>query len=71
MSVERKAALTNIDSGGFFYLSNQDNGNSTNYLPWASRYTNLNTIIGLLPQRYWASNGDFGDQQYRLADQRY
>ena len=70
MAVERKAALTNIDSGGFFYLSNQDRGNSTLYLPWASRYTNLNTIINVLDEKYWAINS-FGDQQYTLADQRY
>jgi len=70
MAVERKAALTNIDSGGYFYLSNQDRGNSTSYLPNASRYTNLNTIINVLDEKYWASN-QFGDQQYTLADQRF
>ena len=71
MVVERKAVLTNIDSGGFFYLSNQDKGNSTSYLPYASRYTNLNTIINVLDEKNWASNGGFGDQQYTLADQRF
>ena len=70
MAVDRKAALTNIDSGGFFYLSNQDNGNSTYFPAEASRYTNLNTIINVLDEKYWAAN-QFGDQQYKLADQRY
>ena len=70
MAVERKAVLTNIDSGGFFYLSNQDRGNSTDYLPWASRYTNLNTFINALDEKYWAIN-QFGDQQHTLADQKY
>ena len=70
MAVDRKAALTNIDSGGFFYLSNQDKGNSTYYLPDASRYTNLNTIINVLDEKYWAIN-QFGDQNHTLADQRY
>ena len=70
MAVERKAALTNIDSGGFFYLSNQDKGNSTYFLPDASRYTDLNTIINVLDEKYWAINS-FGDQQYTLADQKF
>lgn len=70
MAVERKAALTNIDSGGFFYLSNQDKGNSTYYLPHASRYANLNTIINVLDEKYWAINS-FGDQNHTLADQRF
>lgn len=70
MAVSRKAALTNIDSGGFFYLSTEDRGNSTLYFPDASRYTNLNTIIDVLDEKYWAANS-FGDQQHKLADQRY
>ena len=70
MAVERKASLTNIDSGGFFYLSNQDKGNSTYYLPHASRYTNLNTIINVLDEKYWAINS-FGDQNHTLADQKF
>jgi len=70
MAVDRKAALTNVDSGGYFYLSIEDKGNSTDYLPWASRYTNLNTIINVLNEKYWAIN-QFGDQNYTLADQRF